>query len=108
MGEFPHRLVIFRMRLRFAQSEVCVNGRQRSVSCRRSERLVRGRPLRIERTDLAVHQGLGRSAQDALGGDSLACRGYVTMNGLIRSRQKEDPLAATTPAAASPTTNQAR
>jgi hypothetical protein len=67
MGEFPHRLAIFLMGFgscnERARARLCVSGRQRSVSCRTFEDRrdpFEAAPLRIERTNLAARQGLGR------------------------------------------------
>ena len=99
MGESPHRLAIFRMGFGScdarARARLCVSGCQRSVSCRtfedRRDPLERGPHLRIERTNLAARQGLGRiRTRRPRHGDWFPCRGYVTMKALIRSRQEED------------------
>lgn len=99
MGEFPQRLGSSAWgcdsRDERARARLCVSGCQRSVSCRtfedRRDPLERRPPLRIERTNLADRQGRGRiRTRRPRDSDWFACRGYLTIKVLIRSRQEED------------------
>ena len=100
MGEFPHRLAIFRMGFGWCDESQSEFVRERAPAIclvpylRRSERPVReAAPLRIERTNLAARQGLGRiRTRRARHGDRFACRGYVTAHDGMKPQRDQHTL----------------